>query len=73
MAKVFGDRSFYVGVTRASHELRIYTNDKAAAAKAVSLKQDKTSAVETIRTPRTGDGHPGQPWRNSPGVATTKQ
>lgn len=49
MAKVFGDRSFYVGATRASHELRIYTNDKAVAAKAVAAKQDKTSAVETIR------------------------
>ena len=48
MAKVFGDRSFYVGVTRASHELRIYTNDKAVAARAVAAKQDKTSAVETI-------------------------
>ena len=49
MAKVFGDRSFYVGATRASHELRIYTNDKALAARAVAAKQDKTSAVETIR------------------------
>jgi ATP-dependent exoDNAse (exonuclease V) alpha subunit len=49
MAKVFGNRSFYVGTTRASHELRIYTNDKAVAAKAVAGRQDKTSAVETIR------------------------
>lgn len=49
MAKVFGDRSFYVGATRASHELRIYTNDKAVAARAVAAKQDKTSAVETIQ------------------------
>lgn len=48
MAKVFGDRSFYVGSTRASHELSIYTNDKAKAAEAVSTRQDKTSAVETI-------------------------
>lgn len=49
MAKVFGDRSFYVGTTRASHELRVYTNDKDAAAAAVAGKQDKTSAVETIQ------------------------
>lgn len=49
MAKVFGNRSFYVGTTRASHELRIYTNDKAMAAGAVAAAQDKTSAVETIR------------------------
>ncbi len=48
MAKVFADRSFYVGVTRASHETRIYTNNKEVAAQAVGIKQDKTSAVETI-------------------------
>ena len=48
MAKVFGNRSFYVGSTRASHELSIYTNDKVVAAKAVSAQQDKTSAVETL-------------------------
>ena len=48
MAKVFGDRSFYVGVTRASHELKIYTNDKELAAKAITEKQDKTSAIESI-------------------------
>jgi len=48
MAKVFADRSFYVGVTRASHATRIYTNSKDAAARAVGIKQDKTSAVETM-------------------------
>lgn len=55
MAKVFGDRSFYVGTTRASHELRIYTNDKAVAAQAVAAKQDKTSAAETIRRQERAD------------------
>jgi len=49
MAKVFGARSFYVGVTRASHALCIYTNDKAMAAQAVTARQDKASAVEIIR------------------------
>ena len=49
MAKVFADRSFYVGVTRASHETRIYTNDKGVAAQAVGIKQDKSSAVEIIK------------------------
>ena len=52
MAKVFGNRSFYVGATRASHEIRIYTNDKTRAAEAVSGKQDKTSAVELLRQER---------------------
>ncbi|MEN9904927.1 MAG: hypothetical protein RLZZ555_1492 [Pseudomonadota bacterium] len=54
MARVFGDRSFYVGVTRASHELRIYTNDKDMAARAVAARQDKTSAVETIERHQRG-------------------
>ena len=48
MAKVFGDRGFYVGVTRASHAVAVYTNDKEMAARAVEGKQDKTSAVEVI-------------------------
>jgi len=57
MARVFGDRSFYVGATRASHELRIYTNDKAMAARAVTARQDKTSAVETIQRHHKSMGH----------------
>lgn len=49
MTKVFGDRSFYVGTTRASHEIAIYTNNKDVAAKAVTGRQDKTSAVEVLQ------------------------
>jgi len=60
MAKVFGDRSFYVGTTRASHELQIYTNNKAVAAKAITGKQDKTSAIETIENQRSIGLHPGK-------------
>ncbi len=48
MAKIFGDRSFYVGITRASHELKIFTDDKVAACRAVTSRQDKTSAAQTI-------------------------
>lgn len=58
MAKVFGDRSFYVGTTRASHELRIYTNDKRLAAQAVAAKQDKTSAVEVLQRHERSIGSP---------------
>lgn len=74
MAKVFGDRSFYVGATRASHELHIYTNDKTVAARAVAAKQDKTSAVETIQNHERGTAitadrvaqrNPVSPQRNS--------
>jgi ATP-dependent exoDNAse (exonuclease V) alpha subunit len=49
MAKVFGERSFYVSATRATHELSIYTNSKDLAAAVVTGKQDKTSAVETLQ------------------------
>ena len=55
MAKVFGDRSFYVGVTRASHDLKIYTNSKELAAKAITCKQDKTSAIESLEKTHTRD------------------
>jgi len=48
LARVFGDRSFYVGTTRASHELAIYTNDKVVAARAVAGRQDKTSAIASL-------------------------
>ena len=48
MAKVFGSRSFYVGATRASHELQVYTNSKELAERAIAGRQDKTSAIETI-------------------------
>jgi type IV secretory pathway VirB9-like protein len=48
MAKVFGDRSFGVGATRASHEMMIYTQDKEVAAALVGAKQEKLSAVENI-------------------------
>ncbi len=48
-AQIFGARSFYVGATRASHTLKIYTNNKAQAAQVISAHQDKTSAVEVIQ------------------------
>lgn len=48
MARVFGTRSFYVGTTRASHDLQIYTNSKPIAERAVTGQQNKTSAIETI-------------------------
>ena len=48
MAKVFGDRSFYVGSTRATHDMKIYTNNKQTALEIVTAKQDKTSAIEIL-------------------------
>lgn len=56
LTRVFGDRSFYVGVTRASHDITIITNDIATAGRAVTGEQDKTSAVEMLRQQEmTGD------------------
>lgn len=47
--QVFGDRAFYVGATRSRHELRIYTDDKDAALRAVSRDQHKASALEELK------------------------
>ncbi|KWI31994.1 MobF family relaxase [Burkholderia stagnalis] len=44
-AKVFGDRSYYVGVTRASHDIAIVTNDVAETRRAISQHQDKTTSI----------------------------
>ncbi len=49
IAKIFGRRSFYVGATRASHALKIYTNNKEKAAQVICADQDKTSVVETTQ------------------------
>ncbi|MDV7585461.1 MobF family relaxase [Acinetobacter baumannii] len=46
LGKIFGNRAFYVGVTRASRELKIYTHDKTVARKAVGYSQDKTSFAQ---------------------------
>lgn len=54
--KVFGDRAFYVGATRAREELKIYTDDMAAAMKSVGRAQEKTSAVEEMRRSREFSG-----------------
>lgn len=54
MAKVFGNRSFYVGATRASHDVQIYTNNKDMARRAVGVEQDKSSAVETLNRSQIG-------------------
>lgn len=46
LGKIFGNRAFYVGVTRASKELKIYTHDKNVARMAVGYSQDKTSFAQ---------------------------
>jgi ATP-dependent exoDNAse (exonuclease V) alpha subunit len=50
LGKIFGNRAFYVGVTRASQELKIFTHDKDVARGAVAYEQDKTSFVQDGNT-----------------------
>ncbi|KWB68185.1 AAA family ATPase [Burkholderia ubonensis] len=45
-AKVFGDRSYYVGVTRASHDIAIVTNDVGLTRQAITQRQDKTTSID---------------------------
>ncbi|KVC97030.1 AAA family ATPase [Burkholderia ubonensis] len=45
LAKVFGDRAYYVGLTRASHDIEIITNDIGLTRKAVTQQQDKTTSI----------------------------
>ena len=49
IAKIFGERSFYVGVTRARNEVEIYTNDSKTAQHVICQDQDKTSSLESHR------------------------
>lgn len=53
--QVFGDRAFYVGATRSRHELRIYTDDKDKALRAVSRDQHKASALEELQRGQSAD------------------
>lgn len=48
IGQIFGDRGFYVAATRASHDFKVYTNDKAAMSELVGIKQDKTSVLDVI-------------------------
>ncbi|MGS1076086.1 MobF family relaxase, partial [Burkholderia glumae] len=47
--RIFGDRSFYVGITRAVDDLLVYTTGAETARWAVSQHQDKSSALQTLR------------------------
>ncbi len=49
IAKIFGERSFYVGVTRARNDVEIYTNDSKIAQRVICQDQDKTSSLESHR------------------------
>lgn len=49
LAKVFGDRAYYVGVTRASHDLVIVTNDIDNTRQAIVNPQDKTTVTEAMK------------------------
>lgn len=49
IGKIFGDRAFYVAATRATHDFKLYTNDKAATQALVGIVQDKTTTLDQAR------------------------
>lgn len=49
LAKVFGERSFYVGVTRSRMEVEIHTNDGGLARKFICQEQSKSSSLEAVK------------------------
>jgi ATP-dependent exoDNAse (exonuclease V) alpha subunit len=61
--RIFGDRSFYVGLTRAVDDLQVFTTDAAKALAAVTRHQDKTSAVETLSEHELAEQTNSQPQR----------
>jgi ATP-dependent exoDNAse (exonuclease V) alpha subunit len=61
--RIFGDRSFYVGLTRAVEDLQIFTTDAILARAAVSRHQDKSSAIETLREHELAEQANTQPQR----------
>ncbi|KOR17564.1 hypothetical protein ABW54_31420, partial [Burkholderia cenocepacia] len=61
--RIFGDRSFYVGLTRAVEDLQIFTTDAILARAAVSRHQDKSSAIETLREHESPEQVNNQPQR----------
>ena len=60
LGKIFGNRAFYVGATRASHELKIYTHDKDVARTAISYEQDKSSYIGEGNTLEKNENHVNQ-------------
>ncbi|RQT22071.1 MobF family relaxase [Burkholderia contaminans] len=61
--RIFGDRSFYVGLTRAVEDLQVFTTDAGVARLAVTRHQDKSSAVETLREHEVAEQANTQPQR----------
>lgn len=49
IGQIFGDRGFYVAATRATHDFKVYTNDKQGVSELVGIHQDKTSALDEMR------------------------
>lgn len=49
ISKVFGEQSFYVGVTRSRYAVEVHTNDADAAKQYITATQEKTSSLEAVR------------------------
>lgn len=48
--RAMSERAFYVGITRPREDMTVYTDSKSAALKLIQEVQDKTSAVEELKT-----------------------
>ncbi|NHZ99040.1 MobF family relaxase [Massilia sp. CCM 8734] len=64
--KAMSERAFYVGITRPREDMTVYTDSKRTALKLIQEVQDKTSAVEELKT---GDLVKGLPSDDETGKA----
>lgn len=48
--RAISERAFYVGITRPREDMTVYTDSKSAALKLIQEIQDKTSAMEELKT-----------------------
>lgn len=51
LGRIFGNRAFYVGVTRAAQNLTVFTNNKEIARDSVAYSQNKSSFIEQENNP----------------------
>jgi ATP-dependent exoDNAse (exonuclease V) alpha subunit len=53
--KTIGSESFYVAISRARHEARLYVDDQSKVAFAIERSQQKQYAVEAVERASVGD------------------
>ena len=58
-------RQFYVSVSRAVQDARVYTDDRAALARAVSREQTRENALSIAAAPQADQPAPSRPGQSS--------